>query len=414
MGEASAVADAAADEAKRICEEIRRISNGGSSVTYGELAQDKVVEQTYEALMGTLKAAKKKGFIEFEGELLLLGQHDSTEIRLTGKDAERAAVEAAVEKAAAAKPEEAAEQQEEAAAEAPAAEPAAAQQADEAAAAPDAATAAPEAPRAQQGEQSDTSKVSETVSKTEDGKWKVDMGYIDHRTADPNRLETRRQGGGDETQDAVSSVSGATVKDKDGKWVVSTSYIDHRTADPNRLESRRSVVETADTGAGGASAGAKDKDGKWQQVDVSYINHRTGDCDRLEGRRANSGFTGAPVAAAGATAAAVSASVRKESDGKWKVDTSYIGYRTGDPNNLTRKEEEKSAEAAYADPAEKKYPYEALKASATERPADVDPSRRELYLSDADFEVVFGMSPDAFLKQPRWKQQNAKKDKQLF
>lgn len=390
MGEASAVADAAADEAKRICEEIRRISNGGSSVTYGELAQDKVVEQTYEALMGTLKAAKKKGLLEFEGELLLLGQHDSTEIRITAK-AEEDNEEAAVE---------------EAAAEAPAAEPAAATQADEAAAAPDAATDASAAPPTQQAEQSDASKVSETVSKTEDGKWKVDMGYIDYRTQDPNRLETRR-GGGDEAQEAGSGVSGATVKDKDGKWVVSTSYIDHRTADPNRLESRRSVVETADAGAAGASA--KDEDGKWRQVDVSYINHRTGDCDRLEGRRANSGFTGAPDAAA----PAVSASVRKESDGKWKVDTSYIGYRTGDPNNLTRKEE-KTTDASYADPAEKKYPYEDLKAPLAERPADVDPSRRELYLSDADFEVVFGMGPEAFLKQPRWKQQNAKKEKQLF
>lgn len=26
-------------------------------------------------------------------------------------------------------------------------------------------------------------------------------------------------------------------------------------------------------------------------------------------------------------------------DGKWKVDTSYIGYRTENPDNLTRKEE---------------------------------------------------------------------------
>ncbi len=30
-----------------------------------------------------------------------------------------------------------------------------------------------------------------------------------------------------------------------------------------------------------------------------------------------------------------SASVKKEEDGKWKVDTSYIGHRTGDTDNLT-------------------------------------------------------------------------------
>jgi len=410
MGEATAVADAAADEAKRICEEIRRISNGGSGTTYGELAQDDVVLQTYEALMGTLKAAKKRGLLEFEGELLLLGQHDSTEIRITGKDLEEeAAVEEESAPTAAPAAEPAAEQQEEEPTEAPVAEPAAEQQEEATVAPPAAAAAAPAEPTAQQAEPSDT-QASETVGKTEDGKWKVDMGYIDHRTQDPNRLEIRRTGAADEGQDTGSGVSGATVKDKDGKWVVSTSYIDHRTADPNRLESRRSVVGDT-TAASGAGAGVKDKDGKWQQVDVSYINHRTGDCDRLEGRRTSSGVT-MPAAVGTTPAAPVSASVKKESDGKWKVDTSYIGYRTGDPNNLTRKEE-KAAESSFADPAEKKYPLEALK-SGGDRPADVDPSRRELYLSDVDFEALFGMSCEAFLKQPRWKQQNQKKDKQLF
>ncbi|CAE7595284.1 VIL1 [Symbiodinium sp. CCMP2592] len=48
------------------------------------------------------------------------------------------------------------------------------------------------------------------------------------------------------------------------------------------------------------------------------------------------------------------------------------------------------------------------------RPQDVDPARRELYLSDEEFQAVFGMAVADFLKQPKWKQQNAKKAKDLF
>ena len=59
MDEAQAVAKQSADEAQRICEEIRRIS-GGESITFGELVRDERVEQTFEALMGTLKAARKR------------------------------------------------------------------------------------------------------------------------------------------------------------------------------------------------------------------------------------------------------------------------------------------------------------------------------------------------------------------
>ncbi|CAE7938574.1 VIL1, partial [Symbiodinium necroappetens] len=98
--------------------------------------------------------------------------------------------------------------------------------------------------------------------------------------------------------------------------------------------------------------------------------------------------------------------------GGWKVDTSYIGYRTGDTGNLTRKEATEQG-ADYADPAERKYRHEELRVS-NGRPQDVDPARRELYLSDEEFQAVFGMAVADFLKQPKWKQQNAKKAKDLF
>lgn len=79
--------------------------------------------------------------------------------------------------------------------------------------------------------------------------------------------------------------------------------------------------------------------------------------------------------------------------------------------------------------------------SAEDLPRGVDPSRKEVrrgreaagggtreslpcftsasslpqdYLSDQDFEAVFGMSRSAFSKLPLWKQQKLKKDKGLF
>ena len=82
------------------------------------------------------------------------------------------------------------------------------------------------------------------------------------------------------------------------------------------------------------------------------------------------------------------------------------GHRTGDTDNLTRKEE-KQDEARYADPAVKKYAHSELKASLG-RPVDVDPARREHYLADSEFQELFGMSLTDFQKQPKWKQQNAK------
>jgi len=110
------------------------------------------------------------------------------------------------------------------------------------------------------------------------------------------------------------------------------------------------------------------------------------------------------------SAAAPSATVKKEGDGKWKVDTSYIGYRTGDPNNIRK---EGSTEALeYADPATQKYPYEELKTGR--HSADVDPAQKERYLSDEEFEVVFGMGPADFGRLPKWKQQNLKKAKEMF
>jgi len=273
MDEAQAVLKASDDEARRICQEIRRIG-GTDRVTYGELAKDEVVEQTFEALMGTLKAARKKGFITFEGELLLMGQHDSTIIALT-ESAESAVAPTASEEAPVAP--------------------------------------APVAPAPEPEEPPAVRKASKQSGRSEDGKF---------------------------------------------------------------------------------------------HVDTSYINHRTGEVDRLEGRKS------VMAGKMDGYAVAHSASVKKEEDGKWKVDTSYIGYRTGDTDNLTRKED-KTDGANFADPMEKKFTHEELKVSKG-KPPEVDPASRERYLSDADFQSIFGMSLPEFQKLPKWKQQNAKKAKDLF
>ena len=58
----------------------KRESDGKYSVTYGVLFD--ATEQKYEALMGTLKAAKKRGVIDFQGQMLLKGAHDKVEIVL--------------------------------------------------------------------------------------------------------------------------------------------------------------------------------------------------------------------------------------------------------------------------------------------------------------------------------------------
>jgi tetratricopeptide (TPR) repeat protein len=47
-------------------------------------------------------------------------------------------------------------------------------------------------------------------------------------------------------------------------------------------------------------------------------------------------------------------------------------------------------------------------------PQGIDMTRREQYLSDADFEATFGMSKDTFLALPKWKRQRAKREVGLF
>ena len=63
--------------------DIKRVGTEGElNVTFGELFVDEKVEQYYEALVGTLKSAKKRKLIDYKGQFLLKGMHDEVVIKI--------------------------------------------------------------------------------------------------------------------------------------------------------------------------------------------------------------------------------------------------------------------------------------------------------------------------------------------
>mmetsp|Transcript_12894 Transcript_12894/g.26756 ORF Transcript_12894/g.26756 Transcript_12894/m.26756 type:complete len:89 (+) Transcript_12894:128-394(+) len=73
------------DEIEQLLIDIRRIGDepGSPRVKFGELFDDDDVQQYYEALVGTLKSAKKRGVIDFKGQMLLKGMHDDVVITIS-------------------------------------------------------------------------------------------------------------------------------------------------------------------------------------------------------------------------------------------------------------------------------------------------------------------------------------------
>ncbi|XP_061189061.1 advillin-like isoform X1 [Saccostrea echinata] len=61
-----------------------------------------------------------------------------------------------------------------------------------------------------------------------------------------------------------------------------------------------------------------------------------------------------------------------------------------------------------------KYSYDELTVPAEELPAGVDPSCREIHLSNEDFEKIFKMKYSDFITKAPWKQQELKKKNKLF
>ncbi|KAL2338665.1 hypothetical protein Fmac_013111 [Flemingia macrophylla] len=60
------------------------------------------------------------------------------------------------------------------------------------------------------------------------------------------------------------------------------------------------------------------------------------------------------------------------------------------------------------------YPYERVNTASTDPLPDIDVTRREAYLSPAEFQEKLGMAKDEFYKLPKWKQNKLKMAVQLF
>ncbi|XP_007909195.1 costars family protein ABRACL [Callorhinchus milii] len=74
------------NEVNLLVEEIRRLGapgvDGKITVKFGVLFADDKCANLFEALVGTLRAAKRKKIIMYEGEMLLQGSHDNVDIVL--------------------------------------------------------------------------------------------------------------------------------------------------------------------------------------------------------------------------------------------------------------------------------------------------------------------------------------------
>ncbi|XP_075059210.1 costars family protein ABRACL [Mixophyes fleayi] len=73
-------------EVDLLVEEMHRLGtrdeDGKVCVKFGVLFNDEKIANTFEALVGTLKAAKRKKILKYNSELLLQGVHDDIDIVL--------------------------------------------------------------------------------------------------------------------------------------------------------------------------------------------------------------------------------------------------------------------------------------------------------------------------------------------
>ena len=68
---------------QQLVKDIKRLGEKGThACTFGELFDDEQVANYYEALVGTLKAAKRKGRVKYEGQMLLKGMSNNVVISI--------------------------------------------------------------------------------------------------------------------------------------------------------------------------------------------------------------------------------------------------------------------------------------------------------------------------------------------
>mmetsp|Transcript_4210 Transcript_4210/g.6356 ORF Transcript_4210/g.6356 Transcript_4210/m.6356 type:complete len:101 (-) Transcript_4210:43-345(-) len=76
-------------EVKLVQYHIARIGDaqddGTVTCTFGKLFHDEEAEQVFESLVGSLKAAKKRGICDFKGQILLMPVHKDVVITLKEK-----------------------------------------------------------------------------------------------------------------------------------------------------------------------------------------------------------------------------------------------------------------------------------------------------------------------------------------
>ncbi|XP_057292695.1 costars family protein ABRACL-like [Hydractinia symbiolongicarpus] len=79
-----------AHEVELLVQEIKRLgtqnADGNYETTFGVLFHDTRCANIFEALVGTLRAAKRKKIVTYEGELLLQGVHDNVPVILLRND----------------------------------------------------------------------------------------------------------------------------------------------------------------------------------------------------------------------------------------------------------------------------------------------------------------------------------------
>mmetsp|Transcript_7867 Transcript_7867/g.20814 ORF Transcript_7867/g.20814 Transcript_7867/m.20814 type:complete len:84 (-) Transcript_7867:302-553(-) len=78
------------DEVRDVIKFIQKLgkpnADGKMVLTFGEYFGSDEVQNTLENPFATLKAAKKRGVIDFEGEMLWQGQHNHVELILLNPD----------------------------------------------------------------------------------------------------------------------------------------------------------------------------------------------------------------------------------------------------------------------------------------------------------------------------------------
>ena len=74
------------EEVKLLITEMQRLgspnADGNISVKFGALFADDRCANIFEALIGTLRAAKKRKVVDFKGQMLFQGVHDNVDIVL--------------------------------------------------------------------------------------------------------------------------------------------------------------------------------------------------------------------------------------------------------------------------------------------------------------------------------------------